>query len=101
MILQSPANLQRASGRLFRAVKEKERHSVSGRYSNELATCFCHPETFGASDDLIEFLEQFNLLIDQQFRITHRVDEQKMCDLEREIGLSPGQRVLGIHPLQP
>jgi hypothetical protein len=22
-------------------------------------------------------------------------------DLEREIGLSPGERVLGIHPLQP
>ena len=67
MILQSPANLQRASGRLFRAVKEKERHSVSGRHSNELAACFRRAKAFGVSDDLIQFLQQFNLLIDQQF----------------------------------
>src|SRR4029453_6608100 len=86
MLSQSSANLERASRRLFRAMEEKERHSVSRRHSTEFAACFRCPEAFGVSDNLIEFLQQFNLLIDQQFCITHHVDEQKMCDLELEIG---------------
>src|SRR4029450_686743 len=58
MILQSPANLQRASGRLFRAVKEKERHSVSRRHSIEFAFGFPSSKTLGISDDLIELVGQ-------------------------------------------
>jgi hypothetical protein len=32
--------------------------------------------------------------------MTIKVDYLDMGDLEGEIGLSPGERVLGIHPLQ-
>jgi hypothetical protein len=74
MILQGPANLESTSHRFFRATKEKERHPVSRRYSDELAACFRRPETFGVSHDLIQFLEKFDLLIDEQFRITHHID---------------------------
>jgi hypothetical protein len=74
VILQGPANLESTSHRFFRAVEEKERHSVSRRHSDEFAGCFRRSKTFGVSHDLIEFLEKFNLLIDQQFRITHHID---------------------------
>jgi hypothetical protein len=62
-ILQSFANLQSTAQRLFRTAEEKERHAVSSRHANEFAGRCRRPETFGASDDLIEFLQQFNLLI--------------------------------------
>jgi hypothetical protein len=71
MILQRSANLERTPGRLFRAVKKQERHPVSGRHSDKFARCFCCPKTFSASHDLIEFLQKLNLLVNQQFRITH------------------------------
>ncbi len=74
MLLQSSANLERTSHRLLWAMKEKERHPVSGRHSLEFAARFRRTKTFGASDDLIQFLEQLNLFIDQQLRITRHVD---------------------------
>jgi hypothetical protein len=74
MILQCFANLDRASHRFFRAVEESESHPIPGRHSDEFAACFRHAETFGISDDLIEFMQHFNLLVDEQFRITHHVD---------------------------
>jgi hypothetical protein len=45
------------------------------------------PKTFGASDDLIQFLQHLNLLVDQQLRITNHVDKQQVRDLEQEISL--------------
>ena len=74
MILQGPANLESTSHRFFRAMEEQERHPVAGWHSDEFAACFRRPETFGVSDDLIQFLEKFNLLVDEQFRIIHHVD---------------------------
>jgi hypothetical protein len=74
MILQRSANLERTSHRFFRTVEKQERHPISGRHSNQFASFFSRPKTSGASDDLIEFLHQLNLFIDQQFRITHHVD---------------------------
>ena len=35
---------------------------------------FRRSKTFGVSHDLIQLLEQLNLLIDQQFRVTDDVD---------------------------
>src|SRR5438128_8249232 len=74
MLLQCSADLQRTSHRLFRTVEEKERHPVSGRHPDQFTFCFGGPKTFGASYDLIQLLEQLNLLIDQQSRVTHHVD---------------------------
>jgi hypothetical protein len=74
MISQSSANLESTSHRFFRAVKEKERHPVAGWHSDEFAACFRRSKTFGISDDLIQFLEKFNLFVDEQLRITHYID---------------------------
>ncbi len=38
------------------------------------AVSFRRSETFCASHDLVEFLQKFDLLVDQQFRITYHVD---------------------------
>jgi hypothetical protein len=74
MISQSSANLERTPHWLFRAMEEKERHPIAGWHSDEFAGCFRCSKTFGVSHDLIQFLEKFNLFVDQQFRITHYID---------------------------
>jgi hypothetical protein len=74
MISQSSANLERTPHWLFRAMEEQQRHPVSGWHSGEFAACFRRSKTFGVSHDLIQFLEKFNLFVDQQFRITHYID---------------------------
>jgi hypothetical protein len=73
-ISQGSANLERTPHWLFRAMEEQERHPIAGWHSDEFAACFRRPKTFGISDDLIQFLEKFNLFVDQQFRITHYID---------------------------
>jgi hypothetical protein len=74
MILQRPANLQSTADGFFRATKEKERHSVAHRHTIEFVACFGSAKRSRFAHDLIQFLEQLDLLIDQQFRITHHVD---------------------------
>jgi hypothetical protein len=74
MLLQCSADLECTSHRLFRTVEEKERHPVSGGHPDQFTFGFGGPKTFGASYDLIQLLEQLNLLIDQQFRVTDDVD---------------------------
>ena len=65
MLLQGPANLERTAHRLLGTVEKNERHPVSRRHADEFAARLRYLETFGASDNLIEFLQQFNLLIVQ------------------------------------
>jgi hypothetical protein len=74
MLLQRFADLERTSHRFFRAMEKQERHPVSGRHSNQFPSLFSRPKTLGAPHDLIQFLQQLNLLIHQQFRVTHRVN---------------------------
>jgi len=71
---QHLANLERTSHWLFRTVEKQERHPVSGRHSNQFPSLFSRPKTFGASHDLIQFLQQLDLVIDHQFGITRHVD---------------------------
>jgi len=66
MILQGPANLESTSHRFLRAMEEKERHPVSRRHSLEFAACFRCSKTFGVSHESIQFLQQFNLLVNEQ-----------------------------------
>ena len=74
MFLQSPANFESTSHRFVRAAKEKERHSVSRRHSIKFAARFRSAKTFSAANDLVEFLEKLNLLIDEQLRVAHHID---------------------------
>src|SRR4029450_1766220 len=74
MILQRSAPLERTPHRFFRTAEKKQRHPVSHRPSIELAACFRRSKTFGASDNLIELLQQFNLLIVRELGITSHVD---------------------------
>src|SRR6266536_5573143 len=74
MILQGSADLERTAYRFFRAAKKKKRHPVSSWQTNEFAACLRRTKAFGASHDRVQFLEQLNLLIDQQLGITDHVD---------------------------
>ena len=74
VVLQRTADLQRTSRRLFRAAEKYQRHPVSGRQPDESPACFRRSETFRASHDLVELLQKFDLLVDQQFRIADNVD---------------------------
>jgi hypothetical protein len=67
ILLQHLANLERTARGLFRTVKKKERHSIAGRHSNELAPGFRSAKAFRSAHDLIQLLEQFNLLVHKQF----------------------------------
>src|SRR5215472_11263885 len=59
MRLQGSAYFLSASHRLLRTAEKKERHPGSHRQADEFAGCCRRSETFGASDDLIELLQQF------------------------------------------
>ena len=67
MILQGPADLERTPRRFFRTVEENERHPIAGRYSDEFAASLPQRENISSSHDLIQLLEQFNLLVYEQF----------------------------------
>src|SRR5438132_9650423 len=74
VILQSSADLECAAYRFFRALKKKERHPVPRLHSQKFTVCFRRSETFRPAHDLIQLLQQFNLLVNEQFRITDDVD---------------------------
>src|SRR2546430_1274943 len=74
MILQGSADLQSAAYRLLRTVKKKQCHPVSRLHSIELAVSFRSAKTFGTAHDLIQSLQQLNLFVDKQLRVTHHID---------------------------
>ena len=67
VILQHFANLERTPDRFFRTVEENQRHPIAGGHPDEFAPCFRLPKTFGTAHELLQFLQQFNLLVHQQF----------------------------------
>src|SRR5438876_6692017 len=73
MISQSPADLECAAYRFFWALKKKERHPIPRLHSHKFTVCFRRSETFRPAHDLIQLLQQFNLLVNEQFRITDDV----------------------------
>ena len=74
VVFESAADFEGAFHWLFRALVKNQRHPVSGRHPDQSTPRFGGPKTFGVSHDLIQLLEQLNLLIDQQFRVTDHVD---------------------------
>ena len=67
MILQFFADLKRTLSRFFRTVEENQCHTIAGRHSDEFTSCFRSAKTFSYSHDLVQLLQQFNLLVDEQF----------------------------------
>jgi hypothetical protein len=66
MILQRLANLERTPGRFFRTMEENERHPIAGRHPDEFASCFRSAKALGAPHDLLQLMQQFNLLVNEQ-----------------------------------
>src|SRR5438034_6399587 len=73
-ILQSSVDLEGTAHRLLRTTVKQERHPVPCLHSNKFTVCFRRSETFRPAHDLIQLLQQFNLLVDEQFRVTDDVD---------------------------
>jgi hypothetical protein len=67
VVLQCSANLERTPRRFFRTVEENERHPIAGRHPDEFAPCFRSAKAFGTTHELLQLLQQFNLLVHQQF----------------------------------
>ncbi len=74
VLLQCLLDLQRAPDWLFRAAKEKQRHAVSRRHADQFAVFFGRSKALRAAHDPFQFLQQFDLLIDEQLRVTDDVD---------------------------
>jgi hypothetical protein len=66
MFVDSTADLHRALRRRVWTRVKYQRHPVTGRNPSQFARAFRRPETFGAPHDSIQFLQQLNLLINQQ-----------------------------------
>jgi hypothetical protein len=67
MISQGSANLQRTSHRFFWTVEKEKRHAIAGRHPDEFVPRFCSVKRFGAPHDLLQPLQQFDLLVHEQF----------------------------------
>jgi hypothetical protein len=74
MALRCRVNFQSALRRFFRTAEKNQRHPISGWESNQSAVCFRDPKRGSASHDLIELLQQLDLLVHEQLRITDNVD---------------------------
>src|SRR4029077_2651787 len=82
MILQLPADLQRAQYRRFWTVSKDECATVASRQAQEFAFRFSGAELLGTAHNLFERLKLVALLVNQQLGITDNVDEQDMADVK-------------------
>src|SRR5262249_44093815 len=78
-------DLQSASNRCLRSIEEYQRHSVARGKSDQFFLRLCFTEFGGTPDDVVQFLEQGPLLINEQFRVTNHVYEQNRSDAKLEI----------------
>ncbi len=84
MFLERFGNLERAPGRLLRALAKDERHAIAGREPDELFVGrFAHRR--GREHDLDELVEPLLLLLVQELGVTDDVDEKDVPDFEAEI----------------
>jgi hypothetical protein len=76
------ADFQRALRGRFGAVRENQGHSITSRQSHQVAGRICLTELIALFYDAVERIKQFELLIDQQFRITDGIDEQNVPNFQ-------------------
>ena len=84
VLLERFGDLERAPGRLFRAVAKDERHSITGRQPNELFVRR-FADRRRREHDLSELVQPLLLFFDQELRVTDDVDEEDVTDLEVKV----------------
>src|SRR4029077_6386899 len=89
-ISQCFADLQCALHGSLRTIGENKHHSVTGGQPEKFTSCFCRPELVSALYNSIEDLERFALLVDQEFGITHGIDEQNVGNLQLDFRFDLG-----------
>jgi hypothetical protein len=78
--------LQRATHWRIWTGEERQRHSVARRNANQFSSRVRRPKLFGVAHLFVQLFYQLSLLINQQLRISNRVDEKNVRDLEVTIG---------------
>ena len=81
---QNLTDLKGAFHRIFHRAGEDQRHPVARGQQDELTDRFRFTRRFGIAHDLIQFVERFRLLVDEQLGITDDVDEKDMRDLQAQ-----------------
>src|SRR5437870_9976910 len=97
MTSQRLASLHRASDWRVWSGGKREGHSVSGRQPDQFSSGFRGAKGTGVANDLIELLQRFVLLVNQQFRVPNNVDEQDMSDFQFEIGIELRRHTAAAH----
>jgi len=85
MTLQGLANLHGALRGSRWLVRKTSAIPVAGRQANEFSFGIRFTKLARAAYNFIELAECFALLIDQQFRVTHDIDEQDVRDLQSQL----------------
>jgi hypothetical protein len=68
------ADLQRTDHGFFGTPIKQQCHAIAGRYTHQFVRCFRRPERLRFPNDVIELLQQLNLLVHEQFRVTDDVN---------------------------
>jgi hypothetical protein len=84
---QRMTDLERALYRLFHRAGKDQCHAIAGRQDNELAGSFRFARCFRGAHELIQFLQSFRLLVDQQLGIANDVEKKDVGDLQPQLGL--------------
>jgi hypothetical protein len=81
MCFQSADNLQSALRRRFGISQKNKRHPVPGWKSNQFFPGLSLAKFVRSGNDFVKLAQQFTLLVHQQLRVAHHVDEQDVPDL--------------------
>ena len=84
---QPLTDLERALHRIFDGAREDQRHAVTRRKKDELARRLRCAHRVRLMHNLVQLLQRFRLLVDQQLRVTDDVHEEDMGNLEAQLRL--------------
>ncbi len=84
---QPLTDLERALHRIFDGAGEDQRHAVTCRKKDELARRLRCAHRVRLMHNLVQLLQRFRLLVDQQLRVTDDVHEEDMGNLEAQLRL--------------
>jgi len=85
MSFQCAADFQPALRRFLGTLKEDQRHAIAGRNANQLAVSIAPLKLRCLPHDLIEFVYDLALLVDEEFGITDYVHEQNVRNREMRV----------------
>ncbi len=86
--LERLGDLQSALRWPFGTVTKHQRHPIARWQPDELAGCVRSPHPFRLAHEIVQLMEHFALLVNEQFRVTNNVDEQDVPDFELQISFS-------------